>query len=393
MSIRRGEFLDYFPEARQDQTSLLDWSVKVINFLEAKNVAIFSEDHKFRDEFKKELSNKIIVNYIDPIQELEPWERGYVEFLILSNKCKKIYGTPVSSFAEEAGIFSGKFHYDKTLSPLIETKSITLTPNMTKEILPTITIAILCKSKAHVLPLYLKCIEGLYYPKELINIYIRTNDNRDNSASILSTWIQKVKNEYNKIYYNDDSISENLKKYEEHEWNAERFNILGKIRQESIDYAIEHNTDYFVVDCDNFVKPNSLRELVASSKEVIGPFLRVMETPAQRLYSNYHYATDENGYYKDSPEYNNIWARSNPGIHPVDVIHCTYYIKNSVLSKVLYKDNTDHHEYVIFSRNLRKAGIQQYIDNRELYGYLTFATNETEFNKDFTFEMCKELLL
>ena len=39
-----------------------------------------------------------------------------------------------------------------------------------------ILIAILAKDKAYVLPLYLKCIYNLNYPKHKILLYIRSND-------------------------------------------------------------------------------------------------------------------------------------------------------------------------------------------------------------------------
>jgi hypothetical protein len=48
-----------------------------------------------------------------------------------------------------------------------------------------VTIAILTKDKAHVLPLYLNQIESQTYPASKIKLYIRTNNNRDNTAAIL----------------------------------------------------------------------------------------------------------------------------------------------------------------------------------------------------------------
>ena len=59
----------------------------------------------------------------------------------------------------------------------------------------------------------------------------------------------------------------------------------------------------------------------------------------------------------------------------MDVVHCTYLIRREVLDKILYQDGTEDYEYVIFSRNLRNLGIQQYLDNRKIYGYLTLREN------------------
>ena len=42
-------------------------------------------------------------------------------------------------------------------------------------------------------------------------------------------------------------------------------------------------------------------------------------------------------------------------------------------------DGTYRHEYVVFSDTLRKRDIPQYLDNREVYGHITFATTRESF--------------
>lgn len=251
-----------------------------------------------------------------------------------------------------------------------------------------VTIAILAKDKAHVLPLYLKCIAGLDYPKNKIHIYIKTNDNTDDTENILHEWVcsntgsNTGANTYASIYFNSDNVDEILKNYKPHDWNGTRFKILAKIRQDSIEYAIKNNSNYFVVDVDNFVKPDTLINLINADKPVIGPFLKnIVQTS---LYSNYHEAIDCNGYYAYSQEYDNIFNQINPNVHKVNVIHCTYYIKNEVLEQISYFDSTEAHEYVIFSRNLRKNNIDQFIDNRQVYGYLTFTDTAEDFVNEYS---------
>jgi hypothetical protein len=117
------------------------------------------------------------------------------------------------------------------------------------------------------LPIFLSCIYNQTYDKKNIHLYIRTNDNTDNTIELLKLFIEKYGSEYGSIYYNDEDISENLKKYGEHEWNCERFKILGKIRQDSIDYAKKLNADYFVVDCDNFIIPITLEQMMKNRIE------------------------------------------------------------------------------------------------------------------------------
>ena len=93
-----------------------------------------------------------------------------------------------------------------------------------------------------------------------------------------------------------------MKKYKNHEWNDERFKILGKIRQDSVDYAKKLKIHYFVADCDNFIVPETIEKLFQNSHNgVIAPMLM-----SDTSYSNFHYDIDKNGYYKQHNLYNKI---------------------------------------------------------------------------------------
>nr|WIL05055.1 glycosyltransferase family 2 [Pithovirus mammoth] len=232
----------------------------------------------------------------------------------------------------------------------------------------TITIAILAKEKAHCLPIFLRCIENQTWPKEKTRIYIRTNNNKDETAEILSDWVSRKKDSYLEIYFDSSDVEEKVEQYAPHEWNSLRFRVLGKIRQESIEWARNRDGHYFVVDCDNFIAPETLERMYWSNLPVVGPFL-----PSETLYANYHFKVDPRGYYADHPQYKSIYFREVKGLIEVDVIHCTYFIRKEVLSEIVYDDDSSRHEYVIFSDNLRKKKIPQYIDNRHDYGFLTFA--------------------
>jgi hypothetical protein len=237
-----------------------------------------------------------------------------------------------------------------------------------------IVIAILAKSKEIFLPIYLTCIYNQTYDKKNIHLYIRTNDNTDNTTTILKEFITAHGSEYGSVYYNEDNISENLKKYSEHEWNSERFKILGKIRQDSIDYAKSIQADYFVIDCDNFIKPNTLEKMYQLRElGVIAPMLIT-----DNHYSNYHYDIDVNGYYKNHDEYFTLRYRAKKGVYSVKVVHCVYFIHNCHLNDISYDDNSYRFEYVIFSDTLRKKQIEQYLDNRQEYGVICFSSSKEE---------------
>lgn len=97
-----------------------------------------------------------------------------------------------------------------------------------------IAIAILVKDKAHTLPLYLACIEQQTWPKSKTFLYIRTNNNQDRSAEILRSWVERVRDQYAGVYFDDSDVTEEITQFKQHEWNCTRFKVLGRIRQESI---------------------------------------------------------------------------------------------------------------------------------------------------------------
>jgi hypothetical protein len=237
-----------------------------------------------------------------------------------------------------------------------------------------VTIAILAKDKAHTLPLFLTCIEHQTWPAEKTYLYIRTNNNNDATAQLLHTWVERVRNRYAAIYFDATDVPEQVNLYGQHEWNCERFKVLGKIRQESVDWAREHKSHYFVMDCDNFIKPHTLETLIQTKLPIVAPFL----VTGEGRYSNYHAAINQDGYYADCAIYTTILNQEIKGLIQVPVVHCTYLIRQEVLPLMAYDDGSNRYEYVIFSDMARKQGIAQYLDNREIYGYISFAENNAQ---------------
>lgn len=236
-----------------------------------------------------------------------------------------------------------------------------------------VTIAILVKDKAHTLPLYLACIEQQTWPKSKTFLYIRTNNNQDNSANILRSWLSRVKNEYAGIFFDDSDVTEEITQYKQHEWNCTRFKVLGRIRQESLNWAHAHGCHYFVADCDNFIYPNTIEELLKVNLPIIAPLLHT-----HYAYSNFHAAIDANGYLLDSPWYLPLLNQHIKGLVQVPVVHCTYLVRYDIIDQMSYDDNSFRYEYVIFSDNARKKNIPQYLDTRQGYGYITFAENNQD---------------
>jgi hypothetical protein len=243
---------------------------------------------------------------------------------------------------------------------------------------PRVLIAILAKQKERSLPLYLECIEALDYPKASIVLYIRTNNNTDETERLLREWVARVGHLYAGVEFDAEDVDTRVEQFGVHEWNATRFSVLGRIRNISLERVREHRCDfYFVSDVDNFVRPCTLRELMALNLPIVAPLLRSIAPGT--FYSNYHAEIDATGYYKECDQYQwalNRWIR---GVIEMPVVHCTYLIRADVLNDLNYQDGSSRHEYVIFSDGARKSGVPQYLDNRQVYGYISFDEDDPHY--------------
>jgi protein YibB len=246
---------------------------------------------------------------------------------------------------------------------------------------PRVLIAILAKQKERPLPLFLSCVEGLDYPKSAIFLYVRTNNNTDGTEQILRQWVERVGSSYAGVEFDAEPVEEPVEQFLPHEWNSTRFRVLGQIRNVSLQKTLEHGCDfYFVSDTDNFIRSCTLKELVALNLPIVAPFLRV--TNPAHTYSNFFAKTDAAGFYAGSEEYQWITHRWVRGVVEVPVVHCTYLARKDVIPELHYLDGSDDWEFAVFCKSAREAGIPQYLDNRQVYGYITFdpESNATKVN-------------
>lgn len=246
---------------------------------------------------------------------------------------------------------------------------------------PKVLIAILAKNKEYCIKEYLSCILSQDYPKKRIVIYIRANNCTDKTATLLQEWQKVHKDEYLDIIsdYADVKEDEENKGKGEHDWNPSRFAILGNIRQKSMELTLTLGCDYyFVVDCDNFITPDTLSSLVSLNLDYVGPLLRTTKlTKTHPFYANIHHECDRNGYYADSKHYMDIINRELVGIIKCKVVHTCYLISKKAIPHLKYvRPNDKRHEYVIFAESARFNKIDQFIDNRKFYGCLVFDPEE-----------------
>jgi hypothetical protein len=228
---------------------------------------------------------------------------------------------------------------------------------------PRVLLAILARQKAAILPFYLSCIEALDYPKKSIVLYLRANNSSDATVPILTKWVGRVCEEYADIEMDTSDVPG----LDEH--SPTSFGIRVRLRQQSMEMTGRTGCEfYFVADTDNFLRPTALKSAIEARLPIVAPLLR--HADQTKLYANYHAKVDDWGYHQPCEEYDWILSRRIKGLNQVPVVHSTYLVRRDVIPKLSYDDGSGRHEYVIFSHSARKQGVPQYLDNREVYGYL-----------------------
>lgn len=261
-----------------------------------------------------------------------------------------------------------------------------------------VVIAILARDKAHCLPLYLYCIDHFNFPKFKTHIYIRTNNNKDNTVLILQDWIRLRSKVYASFYTDFSDTPESIEIFSKKECHRERNVILARLRQASISYALEKCFHYFVIDCNNFILDfNWLTKAFQSNLPVVGPILIRDE---DKVDSNYYPQTTLNKSYLDYEDYYRILNQEITGFLQVGVIYRTYFIRHEVLKEISYQDGSSRCEYQIFSDILQQKGIPQYLDNRinssgilKVPGFFTFMETGKELElKDKLYQETLQLI-
>ncbi len=227
---------------------------------------------------------------------------------------------------------------------------------------PRILLAVIADQPSEALSFYLSCIEALDYPKSAIDLFVRASIDARETVAILADWTECCGDYYASL---DVDGSNNT------EPPLVSSSFTGaQLREQSLRKSLETDCHfYFAVDTDVFLRPNALRCLTEVDLPIVSPLLRHVDP--RKLYSNFHEQIDINGYFVSSEGYYWLLEQKIRGWCQVPVIHSCYLVRRDVIPKLSYDDCSGRLTYVIFSDSARKGGIQQYLNNQEVYGYLS----------------------
>lgn len=249
---------------------------------------------------------------------------------------------------------------------------------------PTVLIAILIRNKAHTLPYFLSFLEQQDYPKDRIKLWIRSDNNIDNTSEILKTWLKTESKKYQdvNIYINEESNG-----FDDEssiaDWSNQRFEHIINLRQEALDYARKIWADFiWMIDADIFlIHSNTLTNLVSKEYTVMAPLLK-----SDGLYSNFWAGMTDDHYYLRTENYQPILYRETIGCFNVPMIHSAVLINlNKIESDHLTYNPMNLAEYdgplddiIVFAVGAHNTGVPLYICNDELYGYIMVPLEKNE---------------
>lgn len=283
--------------------------------------------------------------------------------------------------------------------------------------MPSIQIIILVHpyNKLIYLPYSLGSIESQSYPKHRIKIKFHTEriyyeespiqssyDNSDHSdlldehieqndltINIIKTWINNHRNEYNQLELSVKNVHVNSSVNLESEyWNTNRFKLLIETKSQAlldayqslVDYAVFYDADVIWSNVNTLVNLTSI--VPQQDKVIVAPMLYSLGT-----YSNFWAGMDSNYYYRRTDDYLPILQRKRIGIFKVAMVHSCFAIDlrhkssrylsfhpmdvlplnghASVKPKIVPYD-----DIIAFATSATFHQIEQYVDNREVWGYI-----------------------
>ena len=233
---------------------------------------------------------------------------------------------------------------------------------------------------------FLNCIDNLDYDKSKITIYINTNNNCDDTVSVLMNWVNTNHASYKKIIFEHSWFSDIDDM--DVRWTTKKLSVMQQVRQKSLDVcSAEKSEYYFVLDTDNWVEPCTLKYLIAQQKPIVAPFLK--DYAERNVYSNFFYVVNEWGFLgDDSGESTKIWRRDTPeliGTIEVPLVHCCYLINCKHINDLSYIGEVGDWEFIVFANSARKNKVTQYLCNERMFGFVRYDTIVNE-------ETCIELL-
>lgn len=294
-------------------------------------------------------------------------------------------------------------------------------------LLPTIQIVLLIHpyNKAQFLPHCLGSIESQKYTKSRIRIkliterifYDESNDPlyrepddidaildehirlNEQTIRMLKRWLRENEDVYNDIELSIVNIrltmdSLNSVTY----WNKDHYSRLIDYKNFELYQSFLIWADWLIfLDADVILtNPMVFRNITSSDQVVIAPMLKSFNT-----YSNFWAGMDDTGYYIRSDNYLPILERKQPGKFSVPMVYsCVFINLRRTASRLLTFDPLEiqqlideqqtsswkipYDDIIAFAKSATLNGIELYVDNSEIWGWLPLPIIENKYSYELT---------
>ncbi|XP_051627793.1 procollagen galactosyltransferase 1 isoform X1 [Manacus candei] len=240
---------------------------------------------------------------------------------------------------------------------------------------PRVAVALLARNAAHALPLVLGGLERLRHPKDRMALWVAVDHSVDNTSALLREWLGRVRGLYHRVEWRHQ---EEPRSYPDEEgpkhWSPSRYEHVMRLRQEALEAARAMWADYLLfLDADNVLtNPDTLGLLMAENRTVVAPML-----DSRAAYSNFWCGMTPQGYYRRTPAYLPLRRRERRGCFAVPMVHSTFLLdlrreRSGGLAfhppPPGYSGAFD--DIIVFAFACRHAGVQMFVSNREVFGFL-----------------------
>lgn len=177
--------------------------------------------------------------------------------------------------------------------------------------LRTVMVALVVRNSASFLPLFLRQLAKQDYPKRLVSLYFRTNNNKDNTTGLLRAYLERHRSEYARVELDarDLTESEELKTLAQDrdtnkelswatKWHPAKLAIMARLRQGCLEKALAWGTDaLFVTDADNFYTSGVLSRMMqlGAAFPIVAPLLNQRQPGALWMSPHYSYRRTDQG--------------------------------------------------------------------------------------------------
>jgi len=260
---------------------------------------------------------------------------------------------------------------------------------------PSIFISILVRNKEHTLPYFLTLLEKQSYPKSRIILYLRSDNNQDDTIEVLETWLSSVgpKHEYHDIIKDFRECETDDCDLSPVGWSDTRFEYIMSLRQKSLEMARFSLADFYMsLDADVFLtNERTIEDLVSKDLLIVAPMLSSIG-----LYSNFWGGMSDTFYYERTEDYKKILEYKMVGCFQVPMVHTCLLLdlRHSESDSLTFiPENIPSYpgprdDIIVFALSASLNNIPLHVCNDERYGTLMIPLEE-----DQDIEMDQQVLL